>query len=89
LNPAISNEALQEAKAKSGCQFDSGFANNLGQLLLAPPLGEKSLAIDPGFRSGCKIVCLDEKDLLYNETIYPHAPQEAMAMKNSFDGEFV
>jgi uncharacterized protein len=61
------------------------FAENLRQLLLSPPLGEKRiLAIDPGFRSGCKIVCLDEKgDLLYNETIYPHQPQNesAMAMK--------
>ena len=85
LNPAISNEALQEAKAKADINSIQVFANNLGQLLLAPPLGEKRiLAIDPGFRSGCKIVCLDEKgDLLYNETIYPHAPQkeEAMAMK--------
>jgi uncharacterized protein len=85
LNPAISNESLQEAKAKSDANSIQVFANNLGQLLLAPPLGEKRiLAIDPGFRSGCKIVCLDEKgDLLYNETIYPHAPQkeEAMAMK--------
>jgi uncharacterized protein len=85
LNPAISNEALQEAKAKADANSIQVFANNLGQLLLAPPLGEKRiLAIDPGFRSGCKIVCLDEKgDLLYNETIYPHAPQkeEVMAMK--------
>jgi uncharacterized protein len=85
LNPAISNETLQEAKAKADANSIQVFANNLGQLLLAPPLGEKRiLAIDPGFRSGCKIVCLDEKgDLLYNETIYPHAPQkeEAMAMK--------
>ena len=85
LHPAISNEALQEAKAKADANSIQVFANNLGQLLLAPPLGEKRiLAIDPGFRSGCKIVCLDEKgDLLYNETIYPHAPQkeEAMAMK--------
>ena len=85
LNPAISNEALQEAKIKADANSIQVFANNLGQLLLAPPLGEKRiLAIDPGFRSGCKIVCLDEKgDLLYNETIYPHAPQkeEAMAMK--------
>lgn len=85
LNPAISNEALQEAKAKADANSIQVFANNLGQLLLAPPLGEKRiLAIDPGFRSGCKIVCLDEKgDLLYNETIYPHAPQkeEAIAMK--------
>ena len=85
LNPAISNETLQEAKAKADANSIQVFANNLSQLLLAPPLGEKRiLAIDPGFRSGCKIVCLDEKgDLLYNETIYPHAPQkeEAMAIK--------
>ena len=85
LNPAISNEALQEAKAKADTNSIQVFASNLSQLLLAPPLGEKRiLAIDPGFRSGCKIVCLDEKgDLLYNETIYPHAPQneDAMAMK--------
>ena len=85
LNPAISNEALQEAKAKADSNSIQVFANNLGQLLLAPPLGEKRiLAIDPGFRSGCKVVCLDEKgDLLYNENIYPHAPQNetAMAMK--------
>ena len=85
LEPAISNETLQEAKTKADAKAISVFAENLGQLLLAPPLGEKRiLAIDPGFRSGCKIVCLDEKgDLLYNETIYPHAPQNesAMAMK--------
>ena len=85
LNPAISNETLQEAKAKADANSIQVFAANLSQLLLAPPLGEKRiLAIDPGYRSGCKIVCLDEKgDLLYNETIYPHAPQneEAMAMK--------
>ena len=85
LNPAISNEALQEAKSKADANSIQVFANNLSQLLLAPPLGEKRiLAIDPGFRSGCKVVCLDEKgDLLYNETIYPHAPQneDAMAMK--------
>lgn len=85
LNPAISNETLQEAKAKADIKAIDVFAGNLSQLLLAPPLGEKRiLAIDPGFRSGCKIVCLDEKgDLLYNETIYPHQPQNetAMAMK--------
>jgi uncharacterized protein len=85
LEPAISNETLQEAKTKADLKAIDVFASNLSQLLLAPPLGEKRiLAIDPGFRSGCKVVCLDEKgDLLYNETIYPHAPQneEAMAMK--------
>jgi uncharacterized protein len=85
LNPAISNETLQDAKSKADANSIQVFATNLGQLLLAPPLGEKRiLAIDPGFRSGCKVVCLDEKgDLLYNETIYPHAPQkeEIIAMK--------
>lgn len=85
LAPAISNEVLQEAKAKADATAIGVFAGNLGQLLLAPPLGEKRiLAIDPGFRTGCKVVCLDEKgDLLYNETIFPHAPQKdtAVAMK--------
>ena len=85
LEPAISNETLQDAKAKADVKAINVFAGNLSQLLLSPPLGEKRiLAIDPGFRSGCKIVCLDEKgDLLYNETIYPHQPQNetAMAMK--------
>ncbi|WP_293891826.1 Tex family protein [Flavobacterium sp.] len=85
LEPAISNETLQDAKAKADSKAIDVFAGNLSQLLLAPPLGEKRiLAIDPGFRSGCKVVCLDEKgDLLYNETIYPHQPQNesAMAMK--------
>jgi uncharacterized protein len=85
LEPAISNETLQEAKAKADEKAIEVFAGNLGQLLLAPPLGEKRiLAIDPGYKSGCKVVCLDEKgDLLYNETIYPHAPQNesGMAMK--------
>lgn len=85
LAPAISNETLQEAKAKADANSIQVFASNLSQLLLASPLGEKRiLAIDPGFRSGCKVVCLDEKgDLLYNETIFPHAPQkeDAIAMK--------
>ena len=85
LEPAISNETLQEFKTKADAKAIEVFAQNLGQLLLAPPLGEKRiLAIDPGYRSGCKVVCLDEKgDLLYNETIYPHPPQNenAMAMK--------
>ncbi len=85
LEPTISNETLQEAKAKADIKAIDVFAGNLSQLLLAPPLGEKRiLAIDPGYRSGCKVVCLDEKgDLLYNETIFPHAPQNesAMAMK--------
>lgn len=85
LEPAISNETLQEAKTKADIKAIDVFAENLRQLLLAPPLGEKRiLAIDPGYKSGCKLVCLDEKgDLLNNETVYPHAPQNdsAMAMK--------
>ena len=99
LEPAISNEALQEAKEKADHKAIEIFAENLRQLLLAPPLGEKRiLAVDPGFKSGCKIVCLDEKgDLLHNETIYPHAPQNeiGMAMKkirslvNSFNIEAI
>src|SRR5690606_19571672 len=83
--PTIANETLQEYKTKADANSIQVFATNLSQLLLAPPLGEKRiLAIDPGFRSGCKVVCLDEKgDLLYNETIYPHPPQNetAVAMK--------
>lgn len=85
LEPAISNEVLQEAKAKADATAIGVFAENLKQLLLASPLGEKRiLAIDPGYRTGCKVVCLDEKgDLLYNETIFPHPPQNdtAVAMK--------
>ena len=65
------------------------FADNLKQLLLASPLGEKNvLAIDPGYRTGCKIVCLDRQgNLLHNETIYPHPPQNETALinqKNTF-----
>lgn len=85
LEPSISNEILQEAKIKADEKAISIFSENLTQLLLAPPLGEKRiLAIDPGYRTGCKVVCLDEKgDLLHNETVYPHAPQKetAIAMK--------
>lgn len=85
LEPSISKEILTDAKEKADAKAISVFADNLEQLLLAPPLGEKRiLAIDPGFRSGCKVVCLDENgNLLYNETIYPLAPQNesAMAMK--------
>ncbi len=85
LAPSIANEVLQEAKEQADNKAIQIFAENLKQLLLASPLGEKRiLAIDPGFKTGCKVVCLDEKgDLLYNETIFPHPPQKdtAMAMK--------
>mgnify|MGYP005816790685 CR=1 FL=1 len=77
LLPSLSNEALQNAKLKADEAAISVFAKNLKQLLLGSPLGEKRvLAIDPGFRSGCKVVCLDAQGgLLYNETIYPHPPK--------------
>ncbi len=85
LAPALSNETLSEAKQKADDDAIKVFASNLQQLLLAPPLGEKRiLAIDPGYRSGCKVVCLDEQgNLLHNEKIYPHAPQRetTQAMK--------
>ena len=77
LFPSLSNEALQNAKEKADDEAINIFAKNLKQLMLGSPLGEKRvLAIDPGFRTGCKVVCLDEKgDLKHNETIYPHAPK--------------
>ncbi|MBU3820754.1 RNA-binding transcriptional accessory protein [Flavobacteriaceae bacterium XHP0103] len=77
LLPSLSNEALQNAKAKADEAAISVFAKNLKQLLLGSPLGEKRvLAIDPGFRTGCKVVCLDAQgNLKHNETIYPHPPQ--------------
>ncbi|WP_457618192.1 Tex family protein [Lutibacter sp.] len=77
LFPALSNEILNIAKEKADNKAIEVFAKNLKQLLLGAPLGEKNiLAIDPGFRSGCKIVCLNAQGgLAYNETIYPHAPK--------------
>ena len=77
LFPALSNEILNKAKEKADDDAITVFAKNLKQLLLGAPLGEKNiLAIDPGFRSGCKIVCLNAQGgLEYNETVYPHAPQ--------------
>ncbi|EGV43680.2 RNA-binding transcriptional accessory protein [Bizionia argentinensis JUB59] len=77
LFPSLSNEALQNAREKADADAINVFAKNLKQLLLGSPLGEKRvLAIDPGFRSGCKIVCLDAQgNLKHNETIYPHPPK--------------
>ena len=77
LKPSIENEFATESKGKADTEAIRVFAENLRQLLLAPPLGQKRvLGIDPGFRSGCKLVCLDAQgNLLHNETIYPHAPQ--------------
>ncbi|MEM7484252.1 MAG: Tex family protein [Bacteroidota bacterium] len=77
LLPSLSNELLKNAKEKADTGAIQVFSKNLKQLLLGAPLGEKRiLAIDPGFRTGCKVVCLDAQgDLRHNETIYPHAPQ--------------
>ncbi len=77
LLPSLSNETLKAAKEKADEDAISVFSKNLKQLLLGSPLGEKRiLAIDPGFRTGCKVVCLSAQgDLEHNETIYPHAPQ--------------
>jgi len=77
LLPSLSNEALHIAKEKADESAINVFAKNLKQLLLGSPLGEKHvLAIDPGFRTGCKVVCLDAQgQLKYNETIYPHPPK--------------
>lgn len=77
LFPSLSNELVKSAKEKADEDAIGVFAKNLKQLLLGAPLGEKRiLALDPGFRSGCKLVCLDAQgNLVHNETIYPHAPQ--------------
>ncbi|MBP7754130.1 MAG: RNA-binding transcriptional accessory protein [Bacteroidales bacterium] len=76
LHPSIENESLSAAKEKADLDSIRVFGENLRQLLLAPPVGEKrTLAIDPGFRTGCKVVCLDAQGvLLYNDTIFPHPP---------------
>ena len=77
LEPSISSEILNLYKEKADLTAIKVFSENLRQLLLAPPLGEKRvLALDPGFRTGCKLVCLNRRgDLLYNDTIFPHPPQ--------------
>ena len=76
LEPSISNEVIKEAKEKADVESIRIFGENLRQLLLAPPVGQKRvLAIDPGFRTGCKVVCLDAQGtLLHNEAIFPHPP---------------
>ena len=85
LHPSIENESLSAAKEKADVEAIKVFGENLRQLLLAPPVGQKrTLAIDPGFRTGCKVVCLDAQGaLLHNDTIYPHPPvnEKIMSMK--------
>jgi uncharacterized protein len=82
LFPAMETELRNELKKRADENAVKVFAGNLEQLLLAPPLGRKNvLAIDPGFRTGCKVVCIDKNgNLLHNETIYPHPPKNEVAM---------
>ncbi|WP_165153866.1 Tex family protein [Parabacteroides sp. ZJ-118] len=77
LKPSIETEFSNQSKAKADEEAIRVFAENLRQLLLAPPLGQKRvLGVDPGYRTGCKLVCLDAQgNLLHNEAIYPHPPQ--------------
>lgn len=85
LFPSIEREVIRLLKERADNESVRIFGENLRQLLLAPPVGRKrTLAIDPGFRTGCKVVCLDEQgNLLHNDTIYPHPPvnEKIMAMK--------
>ena len=82
LSSSMETEFRNISKEKADEEAIRVFSDNLRQLLLAPPLGEKNvLAIDPGFRTGCKVVCLDRQgNLLHNETIYPHPPQNQTAL---------
>lgn len=82
ISSSIETEFKKAYKEKSDLEAIDVFAKNLKQLLLAPPLGQKNvLAIDPGFRTGCKVVCLNDLgDIVYNETIYPHPPQNESIM---------
>lgn len=77
LEPSLTNEIVKEAKEKADIESIGVFGENLTQLLLSAPVGQKrTMAIDPGFRNGCKIVCLDEQgNLLHHEIIFPHPPQ--------------
>ena len=77
LEPSISGEVIREAKARADAESINVFGENLRQLLLGAPVGQKrTMAVDPGFRNGCKIACLDERGgLLYHTIIYPHPPQ--------------
>jgi protein Tex len=82
LSSSMETEFRNISKEKADIEAIGVFAENLRQLLLGSPLGEKNvLAIDPGFRTGCKIVCLDRQgNFIHNETIYPHPPQNETAM---------
>ncbi len=81
LRPSLETEIRMESKMKADEEAIKVFASNLKELLLAAPLGQKNvLALDPGFRSGCKVVCLDQQGkLLHHDVIYPHEPQRQKA----------
>ena len=81
IKPSIETEFAAASKQKADDEAIRVFAQNLHQLLLAPPLGQKRvLGLDPGFRTGCKVVCLDAQgNLLHNEAIYPHPPRNEYA----------
>jgi uncharacterized protein len=91
LRPSLENEVLSHVKEKADKEAIKVFSKNLRQLLLAAPLGAKRvLAIDPGFRSGCKVVCLDESgSLLANTTIFPHPPQKDASKAKAKLGQLV
>jgi uncharacterized protein len=94
LAPSIETEFFNDSKQRADLEAIKVFAENLRQLLLAPPLGQKRvMGIDPGYKSGCKVVCLDAQgNLLHNETIYPHPPQsevnQAMRKISSLVGSY-
>ena len=77
INPSMENEFAALSKERADEEAIKVFTENLRQLLLSPPLGQKRvLALDPGFANGCKIACLDEQgSLLHHEIIYPHPPR--------------
>ena len=82
LFPSLEKEFINQAKEKADDEAIQVFSSNLEQLLLSSPLGQKRvLGVDPAYRTGCKLVCLDAQgNLLYNETIYPHPPQNKFAI---------
>lgn len=91
LKPSIETEFKNESKEKADDHAIGIFTENLRQLLLTPPVGQKrTLAIDPGYKSGCKTVCLDQHgQLLHNENIYPHPPQRETAQAAAKVGQLV
>jgi protein Tex len=90
LAPSIETEFKNSSKAKADEEAIHVFSENLRQLLLSPPLGPKvTMAIDPGFRTGCKLVCLDQQgNLLHHDTIFPHPPQPKLSVAQHSKGHF-